>query len=451
MFNRQNSKRAVENFLVAKRGVALYNTANNHINTNTGSILLADGQLGFFDASGMGSNKLFRSLASGATAVQSPWISICQGTEDSAQPWNSTKKYPLVSRPFETSGVIKSQGIVSVTKCDYAPATYSSWVIGTTALPIVATKNTEYTMAVSISGHRSEEFYSEQQANFVNVSYTSPDYTTLATAEKEDDLIQNLVYNLNSNTAAFNQNNRRGNNNPLVAFAIDSTGTTGTEIATLAANTFLPVVSTTTGVKGFYPNAEMVASIKAAATAAGLTTASILTVNLATAGTTTGGVADSMMICALDSTLAYKDYGTLVKNRLDISLGNGFDFTKVYHKQEVKAFEGQGKGLVLDRQYRSTQGQRKYGLIHVEDPIIEYASPIATDDTYTTYVIEHLDVQSIDAHNNVEFRLKDVVLIPTLVKGTVNGSTNSQETAFESFMNTYLASAGKQAIVNHAA
>lgn len=459
MFNKLNSKRAVENFLVAKRGVAVYNTADKYINTSIaasdsvdGAIRVADGQLGFFDASGMGTKKMNMSLASGTTVAQSPIINLVQGNENSAQPWRNTAKAPLWNRPYEFS-TIQGTGIMSVTKCDYAPAKYSAWVIGAAsgAGAITAQKMTEYSVQVAIYGHRSEEFYSDQQSNFATVDYTTPDYTALSTAEPEDDLIQNLTYNFNQNTSAFNMNSRKGGTNPFIAFALDTTGTVGTVISTMTANTFLPVVTTTAGVKGFYPNDEMVASIKAAAIAGGVSSASILTIDLTTAGTTTGGVANSMMLVALDSTLAFKDYGTLVKNRLSVSLTRGFNFMSVYNKEVSKAFEGQGKGLTLDRQYRNTQGQRKYNLIHVIDPVTEFPSPVDPTDTYTTYIIEHSKFSAVDAHHDVESRLKDIILIPTLVKGTVNGSANSQETVLEGFLNAYLTSAAKPNIVNHSA
>jgi hypothetical protein len=460
MFTRNSNQHANQSYLVAKRSVAVYNTANNHINTSGGAVLLADGQLGFFDASGFGAtgaNKLNKSLAAaGITVAAAPIVKIYQGNENSAAPWNQTMNGPLWNRPYEESMPIHADGYILATKQDYQAPKHNVWVIGKPTAAstgkIASVKNTEYQFRVGFRGQLAEEFYNTEEALFLNTSYTTPDYTALSTAVPVDELVQNLVYNVNRNSQAFAQNKTRSGSFPIVALAVDSTASAGTAISAITAGTFLPLVNTTTGVKGIYPTAEQVASIVAATTAAGFDVAdTVLTVDLTTAGTVTGGVADAIFLVALDTNAAFKDYTLSRKNRLTLGLSRGFDYNAVAQTEGVKTFEGQGLGRVLDRQYRNTQGQRKYNLIHVTDPIIEFASPIDPTDTYTTYIIDHSFNRQSDIHHISANPCKEIVLIPTLTKGVVNGSTNSQETAFELFVNNWLTSASKPTIMNHSA
>lgn len=470
MFSRNSNQVANKTFLVAKRSVAVYNTANNHLNNSNGTVLLSDGQIGFFDASGYGAsgaNKLNKSLSAAsvstitttATALptlSTPVIKIVQGNENSSNPWNLNQPAPLWTRPYEESMPIHLDGYIQVSKCDYAAPKHNTWVIGKPLADstgkITAIKNTEFQLRIGFKGSMSEEFYGTEQALYMNASYVTPDYTALSTAYPVDDIVQHIVYEINRNSMAFAQSKSRSGSFPVVALAIDSTATAGTLVSALAAGTFLPLVNTTTGIKGIYPTAEQVASITAAVTAAGFATAdTIVTVDLTTAGTGSAGKADGIILLALDTPAAFKDYTINRKNALTVGLTRGFDFTGVQQKEAVAPFEGQGLGRVLDRMYRNTHGQRKYNLIHVTDPITEFPSPVDPTDTYTTYTIEHAFRKGSDIMHVTENPAQEVLLVPTLVKGTVNGSANSQETAIELFLNNWLASGTKVGVINHSA
>lgn len=460
MFSRNSNQHANQTYLVTKRLTAVYNVQDNHVNTSNGQIVVTDGQLGFFDASGFGAqtaNKLNKSvIPANLTATKVPVFKILQGNENSAAPWVNTVNYPLWNRPYEESMPIHADGFVQVTKQDYQAPTLSAWVIGkptaSTTGKITAQGLVEYQLRVGFRGQMSEEFYNTEEALYLSASYTTPNYTSLGTAQPIDDLVQHLVYDINRNSSAFAQNKTRGGSFPVVAFAIDSTATAGVLISALTAGTFLPLTNTSTGIKGIYPTAEQITAITAAAVAAGYSTAdTILTVDLTTAGTVVGGIADGILLLALDNNAAFKDYTTSRKNRLTLGLNRGFDFNLVAQTEGSKAFDGQGIGRILDRQYRNTHGQRKYNLIHVTDPVIEFPSPIDTTDTYTTYSIEHSFSRQSDIMHISANSCKEIVLVPTLVKGTVNGSANSQETSIELFLNTWLLSANKAQVMNHSA
>jgi hypothetical protein len=449
MFKKSN-RRAFANFLVNKRGVAIYNTPNTTLTVpSTNAIVVADGSIGFFDASGMGSKAINTSLNNTTTLAQSPEFFILQGNENSATPWVNNSTGPLWTRPYERSNTIEGQGIISVTKQSYAKPTHSTWVTGGPAGAIVAQPNKTYQLGVAFRGHQMEEYYSTEEALYVNASFTTPDYVTLATPRPLDHMIQNLLYTFNRNSSELTINavNLRGNY-PVIAFAVDTTGATGTLISSLTANTFLPVVNTPNGVKGIYLTSDMVDSLKASITAsnANIPGASIITIDLATAGALAGGNANAFMTMALDNRPAYFDYGTKFKNQIIVGLTSGFDSSVVRNKEYSFAFEGQGTGVQLDRMYRNDHGQRKYDLINVEHPIVEFPSPIDKTDTYNMYVITHQASQSKSINQGFDFFHKEMILVPTLVKGVVDVAANPQVTALDSFLNTYLASANKSGV-----
>lgn len=448
--NRYSNKRPVENWIVMKTGQAFYNTAgatNNII--NSGNVVLADGQIGVFDATGWGTDAINVAISNNAaTIAKNPAIYIAQGTEHSAALANATAAYPLWPRPFERTASINGRAPMSVVKRTYQAPTLSTWVLGQptgSTGEIEALDNTEYQIRVAFRGRREDEFYNASGTATTNVSYLTPNYTTLGTAEPVDHLIQNLVWNLNRNSRviAFDRTRFRGKA-PFVAFAVSDAGGTGTVIdngagTAIDAGEFVPVVNTNIGVRGITVTAEQAAAIKAAATGAGLSTsATILTVDLATAGTATGGVADMIILMALDAELAYEDRIPQVKTRLDVGLSAGFDYDVVYHTEEVKAFEGSGSGRLLDLRYKATQGQRKYNLDHTEDPVIEFASPVVTTETYVIYNFEHTDSRQIDTTNVIESPKNEIVLIPS--------ADTTAITAFDTCINAWLTSANGSVI-----
>ena len=363
---RGTNKRALESFLVATGDQAVYNTAGagNHINnTTTGAVRLASGQLGFFSGSDLGSVALNIATDTTPTVTEAPALYIAQGTADSAAPGSSTAAYPLFSRPFERSGDIYGNQGLLVTKQVYQAPTYNIWTIGDTGAVatggIVAYDNTEYALSLSYYG----TWVDDRMNGYVNTnvfvpSYTTPDYTALGTTNPLDHLIKNLVYNINVNSMAVHpipEPKRRAE--PVVAFALDLSGTVGTAIAGLSAGE-LAIYTDTTGDKSVTLSADQVVDIKAHFPSG----SSIIKVDLSTAGTL-ANQADAIAIMAWDRDLAYADRMPQVKTNLRLGLRRGFA-SSVYAAQTSEAFEGNGVGRTLDLKYRSSQGQRKYFLSH---------------------------------------------------------------------------------------
>lgn len=459
MFSRSGGKIAPETFLVAKTSTALYNVAgsgNNITNPSTGAVRLADGQLGIFAADHLGS--VAPNVATDATPVvtEARNIYIAQGTEWSSNPGaRPGARYPLWNRPYERSATIYGNNPVIATKQLYVEPTTSVWVIGqpdSTAGEIEALDSTEYSLRIAYRGARFDEFYNPEGTAFFAPNFVTPDYTTLGTAEPRDHLIQNLAWNINRNSKAMGINYTRfRGNEPVVALAIDSTGAAGDNIGGLgsggtpiAAGDFIPVVTTAYGVRGITLTADQAASIKAAAVAASGdaiadVTWSILTIDLTTAGTVTGGVADIIMLVALDADLAWEDKVLPVKTRLQVGLTTGFDSTVVTNDEFSFASEGSGTGRVWDRLYRNSHGQRKYNLDHTLDPVVEFDSPVVTTTNYTSYVIEHVLQTQVDFSNTVDAAQKCIILVPS--------SETTLITNLDTALNSWLASAGAPSLL----
>lgn len=454
--SRKGNIRSVENFIVAKTATDWYNTAgsgNNITDPSDGSIVLADGQIGLFASGDRGTVASNVATDATPTITESPVVYLAQGTEYSSNPGQSPgARYPLWNRPYERSQDIDSQWSVLARKESYTLPTHSVWTIGqpdTTAGEINVLDNTEYQIRIAFRGRRMDEFYNAAGTNVFNPHFVTPNYTALGTAEPRDHLIQNLTWNINRNSRIINVNRTRYNGNePLVALAIDSTGSAGTAIGggtPIAAGDFLPIVSTQFGVRGITLTEAQAESLKAAAVeASGVAIASVtwsvVTIDLSTAGTVTGGVADLFMLLALDAELAYEDRIPQVKSTLDIGLTVGFDFATVYHEENSHASEGSGEGRVWDLHYRATEGQRKYMLDHTQDPIIEFPSPIVEDEKYDSFIFEHYRVRDIDTYNTINSPLKTIVLIPT--------ADTTLSTAFENSLNAWLTSKNGSVIID---
>lgn len=419
----QNGKRPVENFLVTSgdQNLVAGGTALN--NAATGAVNVADGQLGVFNVATSGGTVAYlETLAAAETVADAPMIKIIQGNENSANPRGATARYPLSVRPYEESGTINGYNRIVATKQVAAAPTHSTWIIGdaTATGGIVAYDNTEYQMKIAYRGRIMDEFYNPEATNSFSPSYVTPDYTALSTAEPVDHLIQHLAFDINRNSRIFVGSSLRTGKEPIVAIAVDTVGSTGVVANTITAGTVLPLVTTTVGAQSIVLTAAQAASIQNALSDASLpATSRLLNVNLTTAGTTTGGVADALMIMALDRPLSYEDRIPQVKIRLDIGLIKGFDSETVVHAENEEAFEGQGQGRVLDLLYRATHGQRKYNLDHTMDPVPEYASPIDTTASYTVYNIHHVNLAQVDLGNIVESPQREYICVPSADSTTI--------------------------------
>lgn len=435
MINSGNNKRPVETFLVATGNQALYNTAGsgNHINnTSTGAVRLSSGMLGFFSASTLGSVAMNVATDATPTVLEAPVIYIAQGTADSASPANSTALYPLVSRPYERTGDISRYSKIIATKQAYRTPTNTIWVVGDTGAlatgGISADDETEYGLTIAYKGRIMDEMFSgTDSVRFFAPAYTTPNYTTLGTTNPEDHMIQNLMWVVNRNSYIMGSSGT--GSEPVIGLALDLTGTVGTAVSALTA-TYLPLVTLSTGgTRGITLTADQVTNLQAALP----TGSSIVTIDLSTAGTAATG-ADAFAIMALDRKLSFKDRVPQIKVDIDLGLRYGFNWQQVYSEKLSFAFEGENTARQLDLAYRATHGQRKYNLNHVEDPIVEYPSPIDLTTTYTRYNIHYTDISHPDTFASIAAPQLAVILIPAAGSTTV--------TQLDTALNSWLESAG---------
>ncbi len=453
------NRRAPENFLVAAAGqTALSNAANSGSSINNGlAVLLNDGQLGIVAASAFGTVALNNFTDGTPTVQEAPIIQIYQGNANSSNPSlaQASATYPLWARPYEVTAPIDGRGRVVVTKQAYRTPLHNVWVIGsedgnTDAINVLS--NTEYRLSIAFRGRRQEEMYTGEQTTVIHPTLTTPDFSStglnLTNEQAIDYITTYMVYNINRNSKALTMNTRFQSKAPVVAFLISSAGGAGTEIGGLspiAAGDVISVVTTTSGTRNITLTSAMATSIKNAAIAAtgdviADVTWTIVTADLANAGVVSAAACDRIMLMALDETLAYSDKIPQVKVSLRSGLTYGFDYTKVYNEELVYADEGQGDGRTLDLLYKATHGQRKYSLNHVEDPVINFPSPVDTTATYTVYNITHGRTDMVDSLNLIYSPFREIILIPS--------SNTTLVTNLDTALNAFLASGSNQTVLS---
>lgn len=441
------SKRPIENFIVAAAGETTMPTSGTLTSSFT-DLGLNDGQLGFVSDSIYGTVAMNTFVDATPTIGEAPVLALYQGTAASPALTSASATYPLWVRPYERTAPIDGRGTVQVTKQLFRTPSQSVWVVGDetgTTGEINVLDETIYGVNIAFRGRRVEEMQSSQQAAGLPVSITTPNFTDLGKTEAEGRswIVQKLVYEINRNsTALSNGSSQFPGKSPVIAFAIDSTGAASSAQAItgggtgLAAGDVIDVIvdPTTSLTKTITLNAAQAAAINAATVSAdgvaiGSTNWAIVAVDLTTLYTE---VCDIIMIMGLDETTAYVDYIPQVKTRLKIGLPYGFDTDTVDLDEHAFADPGEGSGRELDLLYKATQGQRKYNLRHTMDPVVEFASPVDTTQSYNVYNIVHGKVGEIDMHNMGVLPFREIVLIPS--------SNTTLVSTFDTVLNNWLAS-----------
>lgn len=423
--------RALETFVVAAVGETTLGTAgNNLVNNTTGAVNLNNQQLGIISAGFNGTTAYREFLDATDTTVEAPEISIVQGTPSSASPGTPRAKYPLVNEPYISTSVISAieSPRIKVTKTAFAIGRQNIWGV---IAPNVEDL-TDYEIQIAFDGAFAVAQRGLDNLDKIRAYYTTPDYTNLSTAVPLDDLIQNLSYEINrkSKLINFTGAHNRGTSS-IVAFAVATSGATGTLISGLVAGAVLPVVTVNGVTKNITLNAQQAASLVAAGVATGATR--ILNINLTTAGTTTNGSAAQLWVMAVDNDEVAIDDFTEFKTRLRVGLSNGFSSPGMVG-EIITTFEGTGYGRVLNQMYKNTHNQRKYQNKHEDYPIFEYPSFIDVSLNYHVYTIEHGTRRQPDLSTHVIAPKIEFALIPT---GNTTLVTN-----FEAVLYPWATSAG---------
>lgn len=443
----QTNKRATESFIVNLAGQTTMPTSGFIYNASTSNVNLANGQLGVVSDSIYGTRAFNNFTDATPTIAEAPVLAIYQGTSDSASMASASAAYPLWVRPFERTNSIDGRTTVRVTKQAYQDPSHSVWRLGavvgeTDAVNVL--DETTYTVAVALRGRRVQYTHSFEEAATLHASVTTPNFTDLgySAAQATDYILTYLGWNINRNSYVLNMNSRFPAKWPVIAFLVDSAGTSGDVIDAMAAGDTLVVVNTATGSRSITLTQAMVDSLQAADPVPG--TATIVPIDLTEAGEIVTSAADHLLIMGLDERVAYSDKIPQVKTALQVGLTSGFNFNTVANTQESFAFEGSGLSRQLELLYQATQGQRKYNLEHTEDPIVKFPSPIVNGQTYVVYNIVHGRQEEVDTFNTIYSPYREIICIPRYSSGTTD---NALISTFDGVLNSWLASSSNGSIV----
>lgn len=449
-------KRATESFVVAKQGNSSMIVSGTLNDSTTGNVNLADGALGIVALGSTGTKAPNAFMDGTPTAAENSVVAIFQGTSASSNVGGSTATYPLVVRPYERTQALDGRNSsILVTKQAFRVGKHSAWVVGkistTTAGQINVLDETEYNLYVSFKSRRlDEQMSTNNMVAGLSLSVITPDFTTLSATYPVpvDWIVTKFGYEINRNSNAFMLPARRQGSDPVVALAaglaLSGPGgaAAGTAISGITAGDSF-VVFVHNGInKSITITRELLATLQEVSTDTGFT--HLFTIDLSQAGTTTGGTATGLIIIGLDGKLAYTDRIPQIKTSIRVGLKAGFDYTTVGNVEAVYADEGQGYARPLDLLYQATQGQRKYTQRHVEDPIINYASPVDLNLDYVVYNINHGRNEQIDVANMVHSPYREIVLIPRYSTGT---TTNPLIADFDTIFGAWLASVNQPAII----
>lgn len=448
MIPTNSQKRGVETFVVARATQTLMpNAATTLVDSATGNINLANGQLGIFSVSPFGSAAVNTIIDATPTLAEAPVIAIYQGTQYSQNVVGSSATYPLWVRPFEkTQDIDGRQNTIIVTKQAYRLAAHNVWILGNAEAAasgkINVANETEYRLNIGFRSRRYDELMATQvQSANLTISKTTPHFTDLGYASdalKRDWIVTNFGYEVNRNSTAFLSFNRYRGTSPVIALAVGTDSTAGTLISSLNAGDALAVFTYNGIVRSVTLTEEMVTSIKAAATAANPDITYVYTIDLANAGSTVGGTATALLFVALDHKPVYEDWIPQVKVNLQVGLPAGFDFNTVNCVSVNNLDEGQGYSRQLNLWYQNTAGQRKYTQKHTTDPVINFPSPIVDGEKYNTYIIHHGTTSNPDINSLVYAPKREVILIPS--------SNTTLDGNFGSLLNLWLTDTKNTAI-----
>lgn len=383
----QNYSQYVVRVLTTENAAATVPTVSDHLavspgptdiyNSSTKAYNILNKQVGVIGADRnqlKGYNKFFPSDGTPATYGFSK-IKIVQGTSQSADatvlkghgweiryfeslPLSSNKPFELNVTPTTTDGTYTWGTLPKV-------GTHSAVVLsGLDSLPEL-----QYQFYVNVTGPRLRELNSEEMADGIPVSFTSPATYTSADAAEISNLYLNLAFNANINSSALTNIPAGHGNAPFVAFAIDSAGTgTGVTIANIVNG----VTTSVDFMKRRLANGTVVTDSITISTEMRETFANILFNKLDSTGdayptafTTASKVipvdlldttarVNSLLFVALDTPQAYVyDEPADRKNKIVLS-GPAIDtsFTRAFTVVS-KPFEGQGYASGILEMYRT--------------------------------------------------------------------------------------------------
>lgn len=287
----KDNKRPIEQIFVAKPGVTTAHAGGEALtNSATGYVDLVDGEIKILSHGGYGTRASNATIAASDTVTAAPEIYIVQGTAAASDP-TYVERNPLPTKPYEKSEpIVGNNKIIYTYKAAKRP-TFDTWQIGNTvgsASAVNVADETTYALKISFFGRQFDEVYSGTHPISMTPSYVSKDYTALSytTAQATDDILQNLAYVINKNSNALQFTKGFAPKKPVIAFAVDTTGTYGINPRTVVAGTSVPVINTSIGLRSLKFSQSMISSFINSSFPA---EATIIPIDLTNSGTGTAG------------------------------------------------------------------------------------------------------------------------------------------------------------------
>ena len=408
-------KKPVEVILVAKD---LSLEPDGQAFASATAVNLSDGQIGIYEAAPGGVVNMNVSVDSSnvATPSDAPKVYFAQGTAYSATP--STANGP--SQPVSVASLaIPSSGVKSITWKEASVGKNCAWVIGDDlggAGEINTEDLTDYSFDVSFRSRIKDRNFTMSSLEVVQVHFSTPDYTALATVDPLDDLVQNLVYQANTFSKAIVTNGVKGNKD-FVAFAVNVSGGAGVSLTTLstagATITGYGIVTTAAQSAAF-------ADIVTNTATTGLTGASTVEpIDLTTAGAAAN--CEAIIVMSLDRDIAVGyDRIADVRTRIQVGLIDGFNYPTVTNVEGSQAQEAEGTARKWRIFYEDTMGQRFYGKNKTLFPFAyQYPDFIVDSKTYDAMVLEYEDIPyTLDSSLTTDPH-KLIILVPSDATGTL--------------------------------
>lgn len=212
------SQRDIQTVIVPSGDSAL--KASGALATTSTTVNIAEGQIGVLSWDYDGTVALGNFFGAGdADVAKINAIRIVQGTPNSGQT-QLANVFEVSDPAYVISDTIWADHILSVTSFPYRVPKNSTHVFTTISDPTDETLYKIYAYQYSIRDDK--EWGDNDNSSFA--TYTTPDYTSLGTAEPLDHFLKNILYKLNVNSVLVAGQKR------YVALAIDTTGVAGGQI-----------------------------------------------------------------------------------------------------------------------------------------------------------------------------------------------------------------------------
>ena len=217
----------MESILVGTNDAALASGALVNATTSLG---ISDNSLGVLSWDFDGTTPLGTFLTPGDEVTEAIAIKVLQGTANSSNIQN-VNLFEVGEQKFKESGIIHRDYIRSFSAVIPRYGAYDSDILTGFTTPV---SDVEYKAYVQLSSYRSDRDYSD---NDQVLHYTLPAFDLSGVDSETDKVLQELVSEINTRSRLFNVTGVNASNRNLVAFGINTAGSFGQPLGTIANGT----------------------------------------------------------------------------------------------------------------------------------------------------------------------------------------------------------------------